>query len=313
MLKLFAIIMLTISTGLAQGLMKIETDKTNYSYGDSIEVRVTILNNTDTSFSMWGSSTCLVMMGFNSVQFQIACTADNTEFVFPPGSSRTWIWELNPSVLGIPDKDGAQIIRAYGGWFKDSIAITAPKYYGGTLEVGIKAGIPAQEIQNLRDSLNATVLYSDTSTFNGIILERWQIKNYSVDSLDTAYAHDYRLAYIEVSRPLICKNVVYTSIEPTINLPREYHLYQNYPNPFNPATVVKYKLSNAAYIILKLYNELGKEIKILDKGFRQAGSYYIKFNGYQYASGVYFYQLLVNGINDNKVDYLETKKMILLK
>ena len=102
-IKILSIFFIIVSLCVAQGTMKVETDKSNYFYGDSIEVKVSIINNADTSFSIWGSTTCIVRIGFNSVPFQVMCTADNSEFPFAPHSTRTWIWKLQPDKLGIQD------------------------------------------------------------------------------------------------------------------------------------------------------------------------------------------------------------------
>jgi hypothetical protein len=51
---------------------------------------------------------------------------------------------------------------------------------------------------------------------------------------------------------------------------------------------------------------LGKEVKTLVNEFKNAGTYDIKFNAGNIASGIYFYKLEVN-------DFILTKKMILQK
>ena len=79
-----------------------------------------------------------------------------------------------------------------------------------------------------------------------------------------------------------------------------------YPNPFNPSTKINYQLTHASKVTLKVYDILGKEVEILIDEVKNAGSYEIEFNGNNLPSGVYFYQLKAG-------DYVETKKMILLK
>jgi hypothetical protein len=49
----------------------------------------------------------------------------------------------------------------------------------------------------------------------------------------------------------------------TIITPDDYELYQNYPNPFNPATEISFYLPIADKISLKIYNQLGQEVKTL--------------------------------------------------
>jgi hypothetical protein len=96
-------------------------------------------------------------------------------------------------------------------------------------------------------------------------------------------------------------------------IPTEYRLEQNYPNPFNPSTVIGYQLSVNSYITLTVYDVLGKEVAVLVNEERPAGRYVVEFNTSSHSgnvrnlpSGVYFYQLKAG-------DFIQTRKMILLK
>jgi hypothetical protein len=89
-------------------------------------------------------------------------------------------------------------------------------------------------------------------------------------------------------------------------IPKDFMLFQNYPNPFNPITVISYQLVVNSYASLKVYDVLGKEVVTLVNGQQKAGIYNIDFNGTNYPSGVYFYELTVG-------DFKELKKMVLIK
>jgi len=89
-------------------------------------------------------------------------------------------------------------------------------------------------------------------------------------------------------------------------IPDEYVLYQSYPNPFNPSTTIKYAISKSDIVKLKVYDILGREVAVLLNEYQTAGTYYVEFNASQFASGVYFYQLISG-------NFIETKKMILVK
>lgn len=88
--------------------------------------------------------------------------------------------------------------------------------------------------------------------------------------------------------------------------PVEFNLYQNYPNPFNPETNIKFSINKSAQTSLKVYDISGKEITSLLNEKLIAGSYVVKFNAGNLASGVYYYSL-------NTGDFNQIKKMILLK
>lgn len=88
--------------------------------------------------------------------------------------------------------------------------------------------------------------------------------------------------------------------------PGKYNLRQNYPNPFNPTTTISYDLPKESTVKLKVFNSIGKEIRMLVDKRQKAGRYTINFDGSDLASGVYYYSLTAD-------NYREVKKMILLK
>ncbi len=89
-------------------------------------------------------------------------------------------------------------------------------------------------------------------------------------------------------------------------VPTKFELSQNYPNPFNPSTDIRVSVNRAGVMSLKVYNVLGQLVKVVDSGYRPAGTYTFNVNMNSYASGVYFYTLR-QGAN------VLTKKMMLLK
>jgi hypothetical protein len=105
------------------------------------------------------------------------------------------------------------------------------------------------------------------------------------------------------------------SVEDTLKAHRKlsFELFQNYPNPFNQNTVIHYSL-DATHPIptnLKIYNILGKEVRVLVNTRQSPGNYTIIWDGKdnfgkEVASGIYFYQLRAG-------NFTETKKLILIK
>jgi hypothetical protein len=92
-------------------------------------------------------------------------------------------------------------------------------------------------------------------------------------------------------------------------IPEIFMLSQNYPNPFNPSTKIYYELPTNGRVKLFIYDISGREIKTLVNEIKQAGKYSAEFNGTQFASGVYFYRIQVEGVKS----YTAVKKMILIK
>ncbi len=133
----------------------------------------------------------------------------------------------------------------------------------------------------------------------------------------------FKIVYITISLPVppynfTRKNVFYNPASVPIGIqkigkdvPEKYNLSQNYPNPFNPNTKIKFDLPHpseggAQAVKLVIYDLLGREISTLVNEKLSPGTYEADFDGSNFSSGVYFYNL--------KTDtYSETKRMMLVK
>jgi hypothetical protein len=112
----------------------------------------------------------------------------------------------------------------------------------------------------------------------------------------------------------------------------DFKLEQNYPNPFNPSTKIKFTIPSVTlrqaqsdtWVTLKVYDALGNEIATLVNEELSPGEYEVEFsakggsasggNGIALPSGIYFYQLRIEGPETSSGQTLiQTKKMILLK
>jgi hypothetical protein len=89
-------------------------------------------------------------------------------------------------------------------------------------------------------------------------------------------------------------------------IPATYSLKQNYPNPFNPVTKISFDIPKKAFVSLKVYDILGKEVARLVSEDKSAGKYILDFNASYLSSGIYFYKLEAG-------DFTETKRMVILK
>ncbi|MEO8447422.1 MAG: T9SS type A sorting domain-containing protein [bacterium] len=89
-------------------------------------------------------------------------------------------------------------------------------------------------------------------------------------------------------------------------IPAKYFLNHNYPNPFNPVTNIKFGITDRAFVKLKIYNSLGREIETLIGQSLPAGTYEVSWDAKNHTSGVYFYTIETNSFTD-------IKKMILIK
>lgn len=89
-------------------------------------------------------------------------------------------------------------------------------------------------------------------------------------------------------------------------LPLEFNLYQNFPNPFNPGTRIAYSIPRDEFVVIKIFDLLGNEIKTLVNEFQTQNYYEVQFNAENLSSGIYFYQMKAG-------EFIQTKKMILMR
>jgi len=86
----------------------------------------------------------------------------------------------------------------------------------------------------------------------------------------------------------------------------DFKLYQNYPNPFNPTTIIAFHLPSEQHVSLRVFDMLGREVRVLADGVLSAGGHRFQFNGSGLSSGVYIYRVVAG-------NHVESRKMQLLK
>ncbi len=93
--------------------------------------------------------------------------------------------------------------------------------------------------------------------------------------------------------------------------PAKFSLEQNYPNPFNPETEISFSIPEAGFVTLRLYDLLGREVKLLTNRNYSAGSYSTRFNAAGLGSGIYFYTLEARTLSGRI--FKDTKKLSLVR
>jgi hypothetical protein len=86
----------------------------------------------------------------------------------------------------------------------------------------------------------------------------------------------------------------------------KFDLNQNYPNPFNPTTTINFSIPQPAFVKLKIYDTLGREVETLLSKEIPGGNYSVQWDASKYSSGVYYYSLSADGFN-------KTKQLMILK
>ncbi|MBK9099757.1 MAG: T9SS type A sorting domain-containing protein [bacterium] len=104
------------------------------------------------------------------------------------------------------------------------------------------------------------------------------------------------------------------SVETDGTIPTQYGLSQNYPNPFNPSTKINFSLPFESNVRLSVFNILGQEVKVLvDNQIQSIGNYNLTFDARDLPSGIYFYRLTASSLGDNDQNFVDVKKMMLIK
>lgn len=74
-------------------------------------------------------------------------------------------------------------------------------------------------------------------------------------------------------------------------LPGMFSLAQNYPNPFNPSTTISFQLPERSFVVLKVFDMLGREVATVVRQSLDAGFHEVEWNASREPSGVYYYRI----------------------
>lgn len=109
------------------------------------------------------------------------------------------------------------------------------------------------------------------------------------------------------SGALIFKTTFITGIEQTSSvIPENFSLQQNYPNPFNPSTKINFSLKTKERVLMKIYDETGKELETLVNESLTPGAYSVEWNAKSKSSGIYFCRMTAGS-------FMQSIRMILVK
>jgi hypothetical protein len=133
-----------------------------------------------------------------------------------------------------------------------------------------------------------------------------EIYNYDVNSNMIEFLYQDGRANSWVNKWRRAYTYIVTGTEQISDEIKSFRLSDNYPNPFNPSTNIEYSIPKKSFVSLQVFDILGREVVKLVEEEKDIGDYKVEFNSSGLSSGAYFYQLKAG-------DFIETKKMILLK
>ena len=89
-------------------------------------------------------------------------------------------------------------------------------------------------------------------------------------------------------------------------IPSEYSLSQSFPNPFNAHASITIGLPEASWVMLDIYDLLGRKVETLANSHLEAGYHTLTWNAHNQSSGLYLYRI-------ETINFTETRSMLLLK
>jgi Peptidase family M28/Secretion system C-terminal sorting domain/Proprotein convertase P-domain len=139
---------------------------------------------------------------------------------------------------------------------------------------------------------------SPLSAFDSFPLEgEWVLRVYNFSTTLTGELNNW------------CLNFGYFDPIGIVNkqVPMKSSLSQNYPNPFNSSTKISFSLNKKSFVRIIVYDVLGREVRTLINDLMDFGEHNLSLDANNFASGLYFYTMFLDG------NLFETKKMVLIK
>jgi hypothetical protein len=275
--------------------------------------------NGTNSFAAWWGTT-----GYNTLstyKTAVAPQEQNTIFKDVSFNSITNLHLVAPSD-GDPDLAGTRIVGILTD-FDGQVRDTVNPYRGADEATTIPVELAS--FNALVDGNNVTLNWTTATETNnygfevlrklsnnewekiGFILGAGNSVSYNTYSYSdnnlTPGIYSYRLKQIDYSGAYKFYDLTETV---NIGLPDRFELMQNFPNPFNPSTKIQYALSSKQNVSIKVFDILGNQVATLVNEVKEPGYHTVEFDGSNFSSGIYYYQMITE-------DFVSVKKMVLIK
>lgn len=164
----------------------------------------------------------------------------------------------------------------------------------GDLGYGLSGSGDQVRLYNAQGKLVDSVAYDDHAPWPVEADGQGKTLELLSDQWDNVLAQNWRASQQTGGTPGQ-KNSVNTGLKDHKNMPGRFKLYQSYPNPFNAASAIVYDLPAAADVKIIIYDISGRMLRPIYAGRESAGSHTHIWRAAQFASGIYFYGVKVNG------------------
>jgi hypothetical protein len=222
----------------------------------------------------------------------------------------SWVSDKCQLAAFIQNLDTKEILQGDKVWLTDlsQVPVELTAFSAETTTDGVLLKwSTATELNNhgfeVERSLNGTEFY--TVAFVQGFGTTTEGKNYSyTDEVDYNGGEVlyYRLKQVDLDGRVEYSDIV----EVEFDVPKDFALFQNYPNPFNPSTTIKFAVPKTSFVNITVFDITGQEVMTLLNKEKETGTYEVKFDARNLASGVYVYKMTAG-------NFTSVKKMNLLK
>ena len=128
--------------------------------------------------------------------------------------------------------------------------------------------------ENLKHAIDFRAVYAT-------VLQHWFGFDAAASEAVLGHAYDPMALITDPAEPVAVE---------TADVPDRFELHSNYPNPFNPTTTISYTLTQAAPVLLRVYDVRGRLVRTLTDGIQPGGLHTLTFDAAGLPSGPYFYR-----------------------
>ena len=220
------------------------------------------------------------------------------------------------------DDLAATLIAKMNGGEKVHVVMDNNTDTGNEFSTLLNAGVDVL-LKNLSPSPSTALLHhkyavidAEKSSPNSVVItgsHNWSSSAETANDENTLVIHSQRIAnlYLQEFKQRYVdaggSDDIVLSVKPFTNeAPRSYELQQNYPNPFNPSTNIRFSIVDARFVILKVYDILGRGVATLVNERMSPGVYTVAWNASRFASGIYFVRLQAG-------NFTAVRKVVLMK
>lgn len=312
-------------------------DEAFWAMADSVVIAEGSNSSTGGFYMQWSDTnnvyrpktTSVVKFAHNGTDLYVGVTSDDKSVTrWSPGweADGMFLWMTNKGEIPAP----AGRMEIKNMYFKDSIGAHTEFQTSTTVPNGGAEGVSFEPVGTITDSETGgpdkgysleTVIHTDMFGYaegDTVMLSicMWDMQYsdkvaYSKDTSDYA-PHWWGTQWVDntfekfyMYRSVVLKGQT-AGVQNNSIGPKVYALLQNYPNPFNPSTTIRYSIPVDATVTLKVFDVIGREVALLVDSEVKAGVHTVQFDASRLSSGLYFYQINVNG-------FVQAKKMMLIR